>query len=50
MLYGFLKSLMGESKKEADVKRKGKKKLTQKEKDELEYKLWVMAEEFKEEE
>lgn len=48
MLYGFLKALMGESKKEVDVKRK--KKLTQKEKDELEYKLWVMAEEFEEEE
>lgn len=50
MLYGFLKALMGESKKETDVKRKGKKKLTQKEKDALEYKLWVMAEEYEEEE
>ena len=41
---------MGESKKEADVKRKGKKKPTQKGKDELEYKLRVIAEEIKEEE
>ena len=50
MLYSFLKALMGESKKDADVKGKGKKKLTPKEKSELEYKLWVMAEEYKEEE
>lgn len=50
MLYSFFKALMGESKKEVDIKRTRKKKLTQKEKDELEYKLWVMAEEFKEEE
>ena len=48
MLFELLNALMGESKKEADVKRK--RKPTQKEKDELEYKLWVMAEEYKEEE
>lgn len=41
MLNGFLKALMGESNKG-----KEKKKLTQKEKDALEYELWVRAEEF----
>lgn len=52
MLFELLNALMGESKKEADVKRdvRRKGKPTQKEKDELEYKLWVMAEEYKEEE
>lgn len=50
MLYGFLKALMGKSEKEAKVKNQGKKKLSQKEKGDTEYKLWEMAEEYKEEE
>lgn len=50
MLYSFLKALMGESKKDVEAERKRKKKLTPKEKSELEYKLWVMAEEYEEEE
>lgn len=49
MLYSLFKALLGDSKKEVNVRKTGKEKLTQKEKDELEYNLWVMAEEYKEE-
>lgn len=50
MLYSLLKALIGEPQKENKNKKDRKKKLTPKEKDELEYKLWVMAEEYEEEE
>lgn len=40
MLFGFLNALMGQSNKD-----KAQKKLTQKEKDALDYELWVRAEE-----
>lgn len=51
MLLEFINALLGNSKKVAgDIeKTKGKKKLTPKEKDKLEYELWVRAEEYEEE-
>lgn len=47
ILGSLLKALVGDPAKNDDVE---KKKLTQKEKDELEYQMWVMAEEYEEEE
>lgn len=50
MIYSLLKALIAGPKKKSDIKKDRKRKLNQKEKDELEYKLWVMAEGYEEEE
>ncbi len=54
MLLEFINALLDSTKKDTEpfkkTKGNGKKKLTPKEKDKLEYELWVRAEEYEEEE
>lgn len=49
MLFRLLSALLGSESKDPEHDRSRARKLTQKEKDMLEYKLWEIAEEFKEE-
>lgn len=49
MLFRFLSTLLASKGREATHNRDKERKLTPKEKDMLEYKLWEIAEEFEEE-
>lgn len=49
MLFRILSALLGSESKEPEHDRSRVRKLTQKEKDMLEHKLWEIAEEFAEE-